>query len=199
MQEKKLDTAFDLGTWLGRRQAFSIVAGRCSAADAQCLHDIREKKQYRALGMNWETFCKQHVGISRSMADKVIRQLEEFGNSYFMLAAATGVTPNEYRSISSAVSEQGLLHAGETISIVPENAPRLSAAIQKIRQQVEYPEPSTPLNQSFDKAERLLRLALVELQRLQASPLQMRDRLRLQTLLGSWMDRLRLYAGSLQI
>ena len=200
MQEKELDTAFGLGTWLGRRQAFSMVAGRCSAADAQCLHDIREKKQYRALGMNWETFCKEHAGISRALADKVIRQVEEFGNSYFLLAAVTGVTPNEYRSIAGAVSEQGLLHAGQTIPIVPENAPRLTAAIQELCQQ---PEPAAALpaslERSFRRAEKLLKGAYDELERLQASPLEMRDRLRLQSVLGSGIQRLQMYVGSLRL
>jgi hypothetical protein len=71
MQEKKIDRAFDLGTWLGRRQAFSVVAGRCSAADAQCV-----------------------------------------------------------------------AHSGETIPIVPENASRLTAAIQDLCRQAETAEPA---------------------------------------------------------
>ncbi|HUI80868.1 MAG TPA: hypothetical protein VLY24_23240 [Bryobacteraceae bacterium] len=36
--------AFDLGTWLGRKQAFGLMAGKCSAADAECLRNIREQK-----------------------------------------------------------------------------------------------------------------------------------------------------------
>ena len=198
MEEKKLDTAFDLGTWLGRRQAFSMVAGRCSAADAQCLHDIREKKQYRALGMNWETFCKEHAGISRAQADKVIRQLEEFSSTYFLLASVTGITPAEYRSISGAVSEQGLLHAGETISIVPENAPRLTAAIHDLRKRDEGPAVKS-CQPSFEKAERLMKQILQELERLQAVSLTIKDKLRLQSVLGYGLDRIRMFTGSLKI
>jgi hypothetical protein len=30
------DAMLDLGAWLGRRQAFGLIANRCSAADAAC-------------------------------------------------------------------------------------------------------------------------------------------------------------------
>ena len=198
MQEKVLDTALDLGTWLGRRQAFSMVAGRCSAADAECLRDLREKKQYRALGMSWDTFCKTHAGISRAQADRFIRRLEEFGVAYFLLASVTGVTEVEYRSISGAVSEQGLLHAGETISIVPENAPRLTAAIRELHQRAEAPEV-VACEPSFEKAERLMKQVLLELERLQAVSLTIKDKLRLQSVMGHGIDRLRVYAGSIKL
>ena len=203
MQEKTIDRAFDLGTWLGRRQAFNIVAGRCSAADAQCLRNIRENKLYRALGINWESFCRQHAGLSRSLADKIIRQLEEFGAGYFALAAVTGVTPQDYRLIAGAVSEQGVAHKGETISIVPENAPRLTAAINDLRRQADPTEvvasQSAPLEQSFQKAQRSLKIALKELERLHSTPLDAVHRLRLQSVLGSGIETLRLYALSIQV
>ena len=125
MQEKKIDRAFDLGTWLGRRQAFSVVAGRCSAADAQCV-----------------------------------------------------------------------AHSGETIPIVPENASRLTAAIQDLCRQAETSEPASA--PSIQKAERLLRTALKELERLHTTPLELGDRLRLQSVLGSGIDTLRSYASSVR-
>jgi hypothetical protein len=34
MIETKTENAFQLGNWLGRKQAFAALAGRCSAADA---------------------------------------------------------------------------------------------------------------------------------------------------------------------
>ena len=36
-----LGQAYELGQWMGRKQAFSGLAGRCSAADAECLCRIR--------------------------------------------------------------------------------------------------------------------------------------------------------------
>jgi len=35
---------FELGIMLGTRKAFASVAGRCSAADAECLRRLREKR-----------------------------------------------------------------------------------------------------------------------------------------------------------
>ena len=33
----------DLGAWLGRHQAFGMIANRCTAADAECLKTIRDQ------------------------------------------------------------------------------------------------------------------------------------------------------------
>jgi len=49
MTEIKTDEVYQLGAWMGRKQAFASLAGRCSAADAECLRQIREHKRYRAL------------------------------------------------------------------------------------------------------------------------------------------------------
>jgi hypothetical protein len=35
---------FELGVMLGSRRDFASVASRCSAADAECLRRVREKK-----------------------------------------------------------------------------------------------------------------------------------------------------------
>ena len=77
--------AAEVGVWLGRRQAFAMMAGRCSASDAECLRDIRAHKRYRAFNMAWDQFCTEHLGINRATADRVIRQLDEFGPEFFTL------------------------------------------------------------------------------------------------------------------
>ena len=42
MEDKStVDEVLDVGALMGRRQAFSLVAGRCSAADAEILDDAR--------------------------------------------------------------------------------------------------------------------------------------------------------------
>ena len=56
-----------LGTLLGRRQAFSLIAGRCSAADAACLREIRNQKSYRSLKLGWKQFCCEQVGMSHTL------------------------------------------------------------------------------------------------------------------------------------
>jgi hypothetical protein len=136
MIEKKTDDAYQLGAWVGRKQAFAALAGRCSAADAECLRQIRNQKQYRALNLNWSQFCKQRVGVSHVTVDKLIGRLEEFGPAYFILAQATGITPEQYRRIQGSVRGQALLHAGEEIPINADNAPRLAAAVEELRRRM---------------------------------------------------------------
>ena len=76
----------DLGTWVGRRQAFGLVSSKCSAADAECLKQIRESKRYKSVAAQWEDFCPRYLGLSRSHADKIIQQFDEFGAAYFELS-----------------------------------------------------------------------------------------------------------------
>ena len=127
--------AYELGEWMGRKQAFSGLAGRCSAADAECLRKIRSRKQYRALKLTWKQFCEQRVGVSHVTADKIIGLLEEFGPAYFLLSQATRISEREYRQICSAVRGQNLLCAGEEIPIDADHAPKLNAAIEQLRRE----------------------------------------------------------------
>ncbi len=132
-QQQQIGEGVDLGMWLGRRQAFALVAGRCSAADAECIREVRRNKRYRALQMTWEQFCEERLGITCMTANKIVRQLEEFGPEFFTLAQLTRVTPEEYRRLNVAVRGHALLHAGEEIPIEAENGPRLAAAIEDLR------------------------------------------------------------------
>ncbi len=131
--ESPLAEDLNLGEWLGRRQAYSLMAGTCSAADAKCLHEIREDKAYKRLGLTWEQFCKERIGLSRSKADEVIRQYREFGPAYFTLHQITGITAEEYRAIRGAIEDGSLRHAGDAIPIAAEHAPRLLEAVRELR------------------------------------------------------------------
>jgi hypothetical protein len=132
-QEARTAQAIDLGKWMGRREAFAVMAGRCSAADAVCLRKIRDEKSYRTLKMTWTEFCQQRLGIARSTAETMIHQLEEFGPAYFTLAQLTGVSAADYRRIATAVSGDRLLAGGEEIAFAPENAKRLVTAVEELR------------------------------------------------------------------
>jgi len=50
---------------LGARQAFGLVAGRCSAADALLLREIRDSRKYLAFSPNFDEFCAQHLHMTR--------------------------------------------------------------------------------------------------------------------------------------
>jgi hypothetical protein len=179
MEENNTEDMVDLGAWLGRKQAFTLMAGRCSAAGVVCLRKIREGKRYRALGLTWEQFCRQRAGVSRAWADKVIQQLEQLGPAWFELSSVTRITPDQFRQIADAVTEEGLSYAGDAIEIIPENAPMLAQAIEILISgsagaEFVAGEAETP-ERTFARAERSLRSALADLERLAAMPLDISD------------------------
>jgi len=197
MSEKTGEELLELGKWLGRREAFSLVAGRCSAADAKCLRELRESKAYKELGLTWEECCKQKLGICRSAADQIIRSLEEFGPDYFTIAQVTGIAAGEYRKIAGSVANHVLLHDGEEIPIAVENAPRLAAAVEALRSEADHApapraDPADEEARSFAKAERALRTALAEIDKLRVMPLDTGGRMRLQSVIGETAGKLKL-------
>jgi hypothetical protein len=191
--ETRSDAAYEVGTWIGRRQAFAALAGSCSAADAECLRQVRNRKQYRTLGMNWREFCQKRVGANRKTVEQIIHRLEEFGPQYFTLAQVTGVTPEEYRRIAGSVSEQGLLHAGETIPIEAENASRLNEAVEALRRPPK-PAPAVEETSARDRAiakvERLLDSADTGIEQLHAMPLDAPQDNRLSCIVTAHLKRL---------
>ena len=208
VRQQQIGEGVGLGVLLGRRQAFALVAGRCSAADAECIREVRRDKRYRVLKMTWDQFCEERLGVTSVTANKIVRQLEEFGPEFFTLAQLTRVTPEEYRRLKVAVRGHKLLHAGEEIPIEAENGPRLAAAIDELRRNakveptavVEPAEsPSATPADSMTDAERgissaaqSLDVALTELERLRASQLDLGDRVRLHSLVGYGAHRFNL-------
>src|ERR1700678_4768671 len=102
-QKSIINDAFDVGTWVGRKQAFALVAGRCSAADAEILFEIREKKLFRNIEQTWEDFCVQRLGMTRSYVDRIIRQFKDLGPNFSKLRCFTRIKAAEYRLIAAAV------------------------------------------------------------------------------------------------
>ena len=138
----------DAGAWVGRQQAFAMIANRCSAAQALCLKQVRETGLYEKLELTWEEFCKEYAGISRAQADRLIQQLEEFGEAYFRLSEIARISPETYRRIASQVSDEGLEFDGGVLALTPENAPRIRAAVQALRAQLKQArdanQPASP-------------------------------------------------------
>jgi hypothetical protein len=129
-----------LGRLLGRREAFNLIAARCSAAEAAHLREIRATKNYLECA-DWEEFCSKHLHMSKENANRIIRLLDDFGPQYFEVAQLTRISPQTYRAIAPAIQD-GALHAnGETIALVPENADRVAAAIADIRKSATKPAP----------------------------------------------------------
>jgi hypothetical protein len=193
---KTITGGLDLGTWLGRNQAFGLLAGRCSAAFAETLLEIKERKLHLATDGNWDDFCANRLGISRATADRLIRQHKQLGQGYDKLNSFVKITPSEYRLIAAAVTEDGVSCGGEIIPMEPENAPQLARAVEALRTQSAVPEPPPdPVANAFAKAEKAVQTALAEFTRLQAMPLDEEARQRLVVAVESsrsHLDRIRL-------
>ncbi|PWU08922.1 MAG: hypothetical protein C5B51_07040 [Terriglobia bacterium] len=135
---------FDLGTWLGMRRAFGMMAGKASAADAECLRRIRDDKLYLGKAATWPEFCAQYLGASRTSVNRFIHYLEEFGPDYFHLTQFTRITPEMYRVIAPQMKPEGIEFDGEIIPLTPQNAHRVTAAVSELRRRAEPLERAEP-------------------------------------------------------
>lgn len=198
-QQSTIDDAFDVGALVGRRQAFALVAGRCSAADAETLSEIREKKLFRTMEATWEDFCAKRIGMTRSYVDRIIRQYRELGPAFCKLNSFTRIKPAEYRMISGAVTEDGLAYGGEVIALDAENAPRLADAVEALRRDcVVETNPVDQAEQAFAKANKAVKSAVAEFARLEAMDLDAEGRLKLAIALENCrneLDRIYLATG----
>jgi hypothetical protein len=122
----------EMGRWVGRRDAFAAIAGRCSAAEAESLRRVRDSKMYRSLGLTWEEFCRTRLGTSRQHIDRTLRLLDEFGPQYFHVAQLAHVTADEYRAIAPHVGTEGVRVDGAVIALIPENSEQVSAAVAEL-------------------------------------------------------------------
>jgi len=133
----------DLGSWTGLQNAFAAVAGSCSAARAQCLKQVRDSHILDDLGLTWDEFCTTYAGISRGHANHLIQQYDQFGDAYFRLSEIARVSPRTYGQIAPHVDGDVLEMDGQKIPLTPENAPRLRAVVQALRNQMRHP-PAPP-------------------------------------------------------
>ncbi|HLH18602.1 MAG TPA: hypothetical protein VKX45_15390 [Bryobacteraceae bacterium] len=151
---KSSATEIEVAKMLGARQAFGLVAGRCSAADAAILRNIRDNKKYLSFAPNWADFCEEHLRMSKSNANRLIRLLSELGPAYFTMAQLTGITPDEFRRLAPSVKDNALEFRGEAIALIEENAGRLTEAVGALRQAEEPEAPaSDPHRAKLDRIE----------------------------------------------
>ena len=125
--------ALELGMMLGQRRAFAMVAGRCTAAQAECLRKIRDEKVYLKFAPNWEEYCVRHLKIPRRTADHTLALLKKHGTLYFETAALTGISPAAFGRIRQSIQEDGIHIGGEVIALIPENAERAVEAVARLQ------------------------------------------------------------------
>lgn len=157
-----LQQVIGLGAWMGRREAFGLMAGRCAAADIECLRRMRDERKYRELNCTWAEFCVQYLKVSRRSVDRLIGHLEEFGPAYFHLTKLTHISLGEYRQIAAAVSEAGLEVNGSVVALLPENSTQLATAITELLERADPPQQTAPKAASMppepSPAERVIEL-----------------------------------------
>jgi len=165
----------------------------CTASQAEWLARQRDRKCYKNRGQDWDEFCREEIGISGPHATRISDAQQEFGSSYFELASFAPVTADEFRAVAPKVKGRTLTVDGEAIPLRPENAERIGAAIEKLRQ------PNRPgskikrpkvLDVRLITVEQLSRQLRAEFRRL-ASPQGMAvDRLKLAAILRTTLDAL---------
>ena len=147
----------ELGFTLGQNHTFGLLAGRCSAAQAQGIRRLREEKQYKRCCEKWEDFCPRYLKMSRGEADRIIRHLEEFGPAYFELSQLIRISVETFRAIAPAVSDGVLHHKGEAIPINNENSRKVVAAVAEMRSAL--PKKSAEPTQAEDLKQQIHSLA----------------------------------------
>jgi hypothetical protein len=146
------EALLELGIVVGQSQTFAMLAGRCSAAQAQAIRGVREQKLYKECCEKWEDFCPRYLKMSRAEADRIIRLLDEFGPAYFEVSHVARISPVIYRAIAPAVSDGVLHHNGEAIALTAENSRRVAEVVAEIRSALPKKSP-----QSSDRAQDLRR------------------------------------------
>jgi hypothetical protein len=186
----------EVGTWIGRRQAFGLMASKCSFADAASLKYLREGRQYKSAGMTWDEFCTRHLGISKTHADRIISQLDEFGTAYFELSKIVRIPAEAFREIASSVSDHSIEYNGQTIPIKSENGRKIADVIKVLRQEaaqnrLRTDSPATPLRvKNLQKLRRRVDTCLTELAAITHSSLHPDDRSEVVGLISAAQDRL---------
>jgi hypothetical protein len=124
---------FNLARWLGRREAFGVIAGRCSAAEVECLREIRDQKLYLENSANWDEFCRVQLRTSRRKVDTALRQLQQYGRRFFHAAQMMRLTEAEFVSVQEHLTDEGVKLDGQVIAWGSENEARITETMGKLR------------------------------------------------------------------
>jgi hypothetical protein len=135
----------ELGLALGQNQAFAVVAGRCSAAQAAGLRRLREEKLYKRCTEHWDEFCATYLKISRAEADRMIRLWDEFGAGYFEVSQLMRISAETYRAIAPSIKDGALHFEGEPIELNAENSRKVAAAVAELRRELPEKKAARPI------------------------------------------------------
>ncbi len=175
----------DLGVVLGQTQAFGLIAGRCSAAQAAALQRLRQDKMYLRCASHWDEFCREYLHMSRAETDRIIRLWEEFGAGYFEVAQLTRISAQTYRAIAPSVKEGAIHFNGETIELNAENSRKVAAAVAGLRHGLA--KGPKPISERLAELDKRCQAFIAEISEIASAELGSEHRV----LLGSLVSRTR--------
>ncbi|HUI57360.1 MAG TPA: hypothetical protein VLY04_20430 [Bryobacteraceae bacterium] len=160
----ELDNQYlEAGAWIGRQQAFAVIASKATAAQALSLQQAKETRAFERLGISWDQFCLQYAGITRTQADSLIQRLHELGEGYFRFSEIARISPDTYRQLASKIEDACIEVDGEKVELTISNAPRIRAAVRRLRAQLKDARENTERLRSPDIAQLTARVdALIE-------------------------------------
>ena len=123
----------ELMRMIGRHEAFGVMANRTTSAWAETLKQIKDRKIYKQLGLAWNDFCPKFLSISTDKADRIIRDLEEFGDMYFMLSEVTRLSRDQFRAIQGNIQDGKLLIGEEQVDIAKANQDKIREFIASVQ------------------------------------------------------------------
>ncbi len=116
---------------IGAHKAYNVVTSVTLLAWAQNLDAIKRSKAYRRLGIDWETFCKEHTPFCREKVEQLIADFREFGSLWFRLRELVKIRRELFRHVQPAEVEDGKVKIGdEIIPLAKAHAPEIQAAFQ---------------------------------------------------------------------
>ena len=89
-----------MGAWVGRQQAFAVIANKCSAAQALSLKQMKETRSHEKLGLSWARLLPAPRRHQPRPTDGTIHRYEEFGDACFRLSSLARISPDYYREIA---------------------------------------------------------------------------------------------------
>jgi len=122
-----------LGQILGQHQSFALVAGRCTAAQAESLLHMREGRLYLRFAPSWKEFCPRFLHISYSQADRIIRLWQLHGPAIFELRQLIRISPEAFNAVEPFIKENALHFNDEAIELDPQNSQKIARAVDELR------------------------------------------------------------------
>jgi len=169
----------ELGTRIGRGQAFGLVASQSMAAVAKILKGLRDSGDFKSTGLPWDRFCPECIGLSRVRVDDIIDNYEQYGDTYFHLSEIVKISPEAYRAISSKIEDDTIEIDGEKVAIVTENAAPIRAAVHKMRAEMQKAKEKPSRNPVAAAHTRLGR-CVAEIRRIDGAALESTEKARLR-------------------